>query len=1038
MSRFSNRRLYLRDISITKSILISFIIILLSTILAIGYITYSSWMNSANNTINKTVNILNEQIINEIDIFVRDVKQLNIVNKGLIENDIIDINSEASREISFVNALNSFNGDEVYSFSYGNEAGEYYGARKNADDIIEIMKNNKETAGHSWYYSVAEDKTAGELALDAGEFDPRTRAWYKVAKQTDGVVFSPIYKHFVLDDLTVSSSVAISDKNGEIQGVLSTHINLSRINNYLQEITKAENALAIIVEKESGELIANSLNLKNFKTIGNGDFERLTVNEIDHEAIQQAYNNYISSDIDNYKIDYENDQFHIKLIDYDDEGLDWLIITGVPNSMLVGSIYNNIKISLVVTFLAVFISVILFLRLTKRYIDPINSLIQAQEEFTNGDLSKRAIVVRNDEIGMVADSFNTMADTIYELVNKLEEKVEARTLELNKSNQALFENKNQLQLILDSTVESIYGIDINGNCTFINASGVDILGYDDQSELIGENMHFQIHHSYRNGASIPIDECSIFKALTKEQGTYVNDEVFWKKDGTSFNVEYNSYPQLLDGEIVGAVVTFVDNTERKQMEQMIFNEKEQFRTTLLSVGDGVISTDDQGLIKVMNPIAEKLTGWSTQEAYGKPVEEVLVVINEATNEILESAARQVLKSGKLIETTNYTTLISKNKTMIPIEDNVAPILDRDGNVSGVVIVIRDVTGKKEKLEKIEYLSMHDYLTGLYNRWYMEAAMRRLDKEENLPLTIMVIDVNGLKLVNDAFGHKMGDKLLKVVSKVLKNVVRAEDILGRVGGDEFLILFPETDKIEAEKIKTRIIKALSYEKLDSIIISVAIGYSVKNNMDENLETIRISADNQMYKDKLVYGKTMRNETFEKVLRNINFKYDQEQIHTERVSQYCESIARAMNFSEKEIQDIKTAGTLHDIGKIVVPPELLNKTGELTDEECELIKRHSEAGYHILKSVDDYAVLAEDVLYHHENWDGSGYPQGLKGEEIPLNSRIIAVADAYEAMTAKRAYQKTKTKEEAIAELKKCAGKQFDPNIVEIFIEQVLCN
>jgi putative nucleotidyltransferase with HDIG domain len=199
---------------------------------------------------------------------------------------------------------------------------------------------------------------------------------------------------------------------------------------------------------------------------------------------------------------------------------------------------------------------------------------------------------------------------------------------------------------------------------------------------------------------------------------------------------------------------------------------------------------------------------------------------------------------------------------------------------------------------------------------------------------------------------------------------------------------------------------------------------------------MNADNQMYREKLKHGKIMRSQTIETVLRNINFKYDREQIHTERVSQYSEAIAKAMGLSEQAVNDIKSAGVLHDIGKIIIPPEILNKPGRLTDEEYAIVKRHSETGYQILKSSDEYAKLAEYVLYHHERWDGSGYPQGLKGEEIPLQSRIISVADAYEAMTAIRPYQKTQTKEEATAELLRCAGTQFDPRIVDVFVRQVL--
>jgi HD-GYP domain-containing protein (c-di-GMP phosphodiesterase class II) len=208
------------------------------------------------------------------------------------------------------------------------------------------------------------------------------------------------------------------------------------------------------------------------------------------------------------------------------------------------------------------------------------------------------------------------------------------------------------------------------------------------------------------------------------------------------------------------------------------------------------------------------------------------------------------------------------------------------------------------------------------------------------------------------------------------------------------------------------------------------------MNENIDHIIIDADNQMYREKLKFGKTMRNETIETVLRNINFKYDREQIHTERVSQYCEAIAVEMGLSEKEVSDIKIAGSLHDIGKIMIPPELLNKPGKLTDEEYAIVKRHPETGYQILKSVDEYVSLAKYLLYHHERWDGKGYPEGLSGDAIPLQARIIAVADAYEAMTASRPYQKSKTTDEAKAELRRCAGTQFDPEVVRVFLQKVL--
>jgi diguanylate cyclase (GGDEF)-like protein len=300
---------------------------------------------------------------------------------------------------------------------------------------------------------------------------------------------------------------------------------------------------------------------------------------------------------------------------------------------------------------------------------------------------------------------------------------------------------------------------------------------------------------------------------------------------------------------------------------------------------------------------------------------------------------------------------------------------------------------------------------------------------------MAIDVNGLKLTNDAFGHEVGDELLVHVAGLLKRVCRDDDIVGRMGGDEFIILLPQTNASEASKIKKRIVEKTETEKFDSVIVSLAIGYAVKDNNEPINDVLKV-ADNNMYKDKLKHGKVMRSKTIETVIETIQKKYDQEEVHTERVSNYCEAIGAAKGFNNEEIEKIKKAGILHDVGKIIVPPEILNKSGLLSKHEFEIIKRHSETSYQILKSVDEYYDFAEDVLYHHERVDGKGYPEGLKGDEIPLNSRIIAVADAYEAMTSERPYHEPMTKADAIAELRKCSGKQFDQNIVEIFINKVL--
>ncbi|MBN2285786.1 MAG: PAS domain S-box protein [Tissierellales bacterium] len=477
------------------------------------------------------------------------------------------------------------------------------------------------------------------------------------------------------------------------------------------------------------------------------------------------------------------------------------------------------------------------------------------------------------------------------------------------------------------------------------------------------------------------------------------------------------------------VGTHIDISKRIQMENLLAFEKERYRTTLLSVGDAVISTDNHGKVKLMNPVAEVLTGWTQREAVDKKIDEVFRVYDERDASVFDNSVKRALNQGQVIKSDDHTLLKTKTGEIIPIKGSAAPIKDADGNTTGVVIVFRDFTETRKQQKEIEYLSFHDFLTGLYNRRYIEDAVNRMDTKRNLPFAIMTLDVNGLKLTNDAFGHKTGDCLLKAVSEILISVCRADDIIGRVGGDEFMVLLPRTNASQAVHIQKRIEKSSSSKKLGEVMVSLAIGYAVKEKLDEDIQNTIRASENNMYKNKLKTGKVMRNQTIEMVIRSINQKFKSEALHTKRVVQYCDELSEILNLSEQQREEIKIAAMLHDIGKIIIPPEMLNKQEQLTEEELELVKKHAETSYQILRSVDEYGMIAELTLYHHERWDGSGYPEGLKGEEIPLGSRIIAVADAYEAMTTEKNYRQALSPQEAIAELQKHAGSQFDPLVVK---------
>jgi len=363
-------------------------------------------------------------------------------------------------------------------------------------------------------------------------------------------------------------------------------------------------------------------------------------------------------------------------------------------------------------------------------------------------------------------------------------------------------------------------------------------------------------------------------------------------------------------------------------------------------------------------------------------------------------------------------------------------LDHNVNAVRLIGMIQDVTERKRAEEKIVYLSFRDQLTGLYNRRFFEKELARLDCERNYPLTLVMGDVNGLKLINDSFGHATGDELLTKVAQVLREACREDDLIARLGGDEFVIVLPNTDTADAEQILKRINALALQVRVGSIELSISFGYETKRYKEEQIRELFKRAEDHMYKKKLFEGPSMRGKTIKTIIRTLHEKNKREEQHSYRVSALCQSMGEALGLREGEVQELKTVGLLHDIGKITIDENILNKPGKLTKDEWEEIKRHPEIGYRILSTVNGMSEMAEYVLTHHERWDGLGYPKGLKSDELPLQTKIIAIADAYDAMTSARSYREALSDEVAIAELQKNSGTQFDPDLVTLFIEKVI--
>ena len=429
LPRLENLIKILRTGSLRLLISALFITLMTTTVGIITYIVFTNWKISVDNTITKMEESSNEDIFNEIQSLFSVPLYNNEINHNLIQYGIVDIHNKVQRDAFFAGVIKS-SSDEIYSFSFGTEDGEYYGARKNENNDIEIYRSNPETNGNSMYYSLDDNLMESSFIKDYGKFDPRTRDWYISAKEKRKPVFSAIYKHFIKDDLALSAAYPIYNKDGNLQGVMGTHITISKLNKSLKKIADNNLSTTYIIEKDSGYLVANSLNKPNFETLSDGNIKRALIGDIGNKSISEAYENYKNTSDVSFISQVEDEKYHIKIVEYEEEGLNWLIITSIPESMFTKEIKNNINIAIILIIIAFILASIIHIESTAFILKPINHLIIISDKFSKGDLSNRAKIFRNDEIGSLAKAFNSMAEQLCSLINNLEEKVKHRTNEL--------------------------------------------------------------------------------------------------------------------------------------------------------------------------------------------------------------------------------------------------------------------------------------------------------------------------------------------------------------------------------------------------------------------------------------------------------------------------------------------------------------------------------------------------------------------------------------------------------------------------------
>lgn len=596
-------------------------------------------------------------------------------------------------------------------------------------------------------------------------------------------------------------------------------------------------------------------------------------------------------------------------------------------------------------------------------------------------------------------------------------------------NKVSLENEIEFKKLVELLPEIVVRTDKELNIIFLNKYGLKATGYTKDDLRKGLNVFKVIKEEDKSKARKNI------KKILKKQKIGLNEYTIVKKDGSNFQVLANSNVIEDDnGAFLGLRIVAIDLTEGKKAEEKIKESEQRYQFLAENVNDIIFVQDMNLNIKYASSSATKFFGYKTKDINRIKMKDIMV--KDSYKRAIGSFKKYVDLAKKDINL-NIPLMeyeyIRKDGSTFWGELKVGFLRNLEGNLTGCLGVLRDVTERKKTEEKLKYISFHDSLTGLYNRTYFEEELKRLNTKRQLPISIIIGDLNGLKLVNDAFGHLKGDLYLCEAARILEESCRKEDIIARWGGDEFSIILPKTKNDHAYKIIKRIRSAANKIKKNGIPLSMSLGASTKERPEQDIKTVIQVAEYNMYSRKLVERKSITSSIISALERTLWEKSHETREHAERIKKLAVKLGNSINLYQNKLDELILLSVLHDIGKIAISDDILNKNDKLTEKEWRRIKKHPEIGYNICESSPQLVTIAEAVLAHHEWWNGSGYPLGLKGKNIPITSRIIAIADSYDVMITERNYKEPLSKNEAIKELKKYSGIQFDPKLVKNFVE-----
>ncbi len=617
---------------------------------------------------------------------------------------------------------------------------------------------------------------------------------------------------------------------------------------------------------------------------------------------------------------------------------------------------------------------------------------------------------------------------IISIINITEQKkLEIKLMQNEALFQAVFDQA-PIGISVTSKDENLYSAVSAGSN--VNQAYVDILGRP-REELA--RLHWT-DITYPD--DLAADTAQVSRLLAGQIDRYRMEKRYFKPDGSTIWVNFTaSTLRNPVNQSSSYLCLLEDITKRKTLEQSL-QESERSKSVLLSHLPGLAYrclNDPQWTMKFVSDGCFMLTGYEAESFVDNRdlcYNDLIAPAYRAT--VYEKWQQVIAARGSF--RLEYEIITASGETKWVLEMG-QPIFDAAGQLEALEGVVYDITDQKQREQQILFMSEHDETTKLYNLLYFDKVCRRHNLAHTYPLTAVQCDVDGLRLINNAFGIDEGNALLARVAALLARNCSDCDILARTGDDDFSLLMLKSGAEAAEAFIREAecgINAENSREGAPYHVSLSFGYSTRQSPDEEVGTMLKNAFSSLQNQKILNMRSSHSATLSSIMTALHARSEETEEHAQRLLALTAKIGRALDFSQKSMAELALFSKLHDIGKIGISDAILNKPGPLTEAEWVVMRTHSEIGCRIAKSLEDIAHVAGDILTHHERWDGSGYPQGLRAEAIPLPARILAVADAYDAMTQDRVYRKAMPREAALREIQSQAGKQFDPQIVQIFL------